>query len=196
MKIILLLWSFLFVIIGYGQEEKLDVKTIIKEAEAGSAVAQYNLGMLYILGAENFPQSATKAVKWWEKSAIQGQDLAQTRLGWAYENGIGTIVSYSKAVEWYQKASTQGNKEAQEYLGYCYLFAKGVEEDPTKAFHLFEKASQDDEFGESREGAQAGLGYCYKTGKGVSKDDEKANYWFGKACERGVDQACKILSMK
>ena len=98
MKIILLLWSFLFVIIGYGQEEKLDVKTIIKEAEAGSAVAQYNLGMLYILGAENFPQSATKAVKWWEKSAIQGQDLAQTRLGWAYENGIGTIVSYSKAV--------------------------------------------------------------------------------------------------
>ena len=186
--------SFLFLgIVGYGQAVRIDVNTVIKEAEAGDAVAQYNLGMLYVLGEEGLPESATEALKWWEKSAIQGFDLAQLRMGWAYENGIGIPISYPDAVAWYQKASAQGNKEAQEYLGFCYLFAKGVEEDPAKAFHLFEKASQDDEFGESREGAQAGLGYCYKTGKGVSKDDEKANYWFGKTCERGVDQACWIL---
>ena len=196
MKRILLLWSLFLGIVGYGQEEKLDIKTIIKEAEAGSAIAQYNLGMLYMLGAENFPQSTTEAVKWWKMSAIQGQDLAQTRLGWAYENGIGTIVSYSKAVEWYQKASTQGNKEAQEYLGFCYMYERGVAKDYIRAFHLFEKAAQDDEFGEGRAGAQMGLGTCYKMGRGVPKDDEKANYWFEKACKGGIEQACKILSVK
>ena len=76
------------------------------------------------------------------------------------------------------------------------MYERGVAKDYIRAFHLFEKAAQDDEFGEGRAGAQMGLGTCYKMGRGVPKDDEKANYWFEKACKGGIEQACKILSMK
>ena len=192
----LLLWSLFIGMMGYGQEKEIDVKTIIKEAKEGDAIAQYNLGILYSIGTDDLPKSYTEAVRWWEKSAVQGMDLAQTRLGWAYENGIGLPLSYAKAVEWYQKAAEQGEKEAQEYLGYCYMYGRGVTKDYAQAFYLFEKAAQDDGFGRGREGAQFGLGVCYKMGRGVSKDEEKGNYWLEKACRGGVEQACKLLEMK
>ena len=118
MKRILLLWSLFLGIVGYGQEEKLDIKTIIKEAEAGSAIAQYNLGMLYMLGAENFPQSATEAVKWWEKSAIQGQDLAQTRLGWAYEIWNRDYCFLFKGCRVVSKSINSGEQRSSRILGF------------------------------------------------------------------------------
>lgn len=197
MKKLLPLCTLFLTMVGYGQKRELDVRAIVKEAKAGDKIAQYNLGIFYLLGAENLPKSYTEAVRWWEKSALQGMDLAQMRLGWAYENGIGVSLSYSKAVEWYQKAAEQGEKEAQEYLGYCYMYGRGVTKDYTQAFHLFEKAAQDDEFGKGRAGAQFGLGACYGKGEGgVPKDNKKATYWLKKACLGGVEQACKILSMK
>lgn len=61
MKRILLLWSLFLGIVGYGQEEKLDIKTIIKEAEAGSAIAQYNLAGYYEIG-EGVERSDKKAL--------------------------------------------------------------------------------------------------------------------------------------
>ena len=76
------------------------------------------------------------------------------------------------------------------------MYERGVAKDYIRAFHLFEKVAQDDEFGEGRAGAQMGLGTCYKMGRGVPKDVEKANYWCEKACKGGIEQACKILSMK
>ena len=50
MKRILLLWSLFLGIVGYGQAVRIDVNTVIKEAEAGDAVAQYNLAGYYEIG--------------------------------------------------------------------------------------------------------------------------------------------------
>jgi TPR repeat protein len=50
-----------------------------KLAEQGLAKAQYNLGLMYKSG-EGTPQDYAAAIKWFTKSAAQGNDGAQTKL--------------------------------------------------------------------------------------------------------------------
>jgi len=46
-------------------------------------------------------QSDTEAVKWWRKTAEQGNNEAQFNLGTAYEKGIGVEQDYVQAYKWF-----------------------------------------------------------------------------------------------
>lgn len=59
-----------------------------KEAEAGDAKAQYDLGRMYE-GGEGVPKDAAKAVEWLQKAAAQGHADAQALLGRMYARGEG-----------------------------------------------------------------------------------------------------------
>ena len=48
----------------------------LKQAEAGDAEAQYSLGMMYAYG-EGVPEDSVEAVKWYRKSAEQGNEKAK-----------------------------------------------------------------------------------------------------------------------
>jgi len=48
----------------------------MKDAEAGLANSQYNLGMAYFLRSGGFPRSKKKALYWLEKAALQGHESA------------------------------------------------------------------------------------------------------------------------
>ena len=52
--------------------------------------------------------------------AEDGDPRAQTRVGWYYENGLGTRQDPDKAFAWYLKASDQGHAEAQYILAGFY----------------------------------------------------------------------------
>jgi TPR repeat protein len=43
----------------------------------------------------------------YEKAALQGDVLAQTNLGQAYETGQGVKQEYCVAIHWYEKAAVQ-----------------------------------------------------------------------------------------
>ena len=58
----------------------------------------------------------SEALKWYQKSAAQGNTSAQTSLGWMYEKGYGVAKSYSEALKWYRKAAQQGDETAQDNL--------------------------------------------------------------------------------
>lgn len=73
------------------------------------------MGVCYYYG-EGVRKDRSEAVKWYHKSAGQGDALAQVRLGLCYEPGKGVTKDRSEAVKWYQKAAARGNKEAQERL--------------------------------------------------------------------------------
>ena len=71
------------------------------------------MGVFYQLG-EGVEQSYEKAVYWWQKSAEQGNSMAQYNLGMCYANGDGVEQSNEKAAYWFRKACENGQQEACE----------------------------------------------------------------------------------
>ncbi|WP_418642377.1 protein kinase domain-containing protein [Vibrio chaetopteri] len=61
-------------------------------------------------------ESDIKAVKWFRKSADQGNAKAQYNLASMYEQGRGVDKDMTEAVRWYVKSAKQGNKDAQSKL--------------------------------------------------------------------------------
>jgi TPR repeat protein len=68
-------------------------------AEAGSAYAQYRLGLVY-LEATGEMRSPEEASKWLESAALQGQPNAQYKLGILYVNGNGVSRDFVQAYMW------------------------------------------------------------------------------------------------
>ena len=103
-----------------------------KEADAGKAYAQYNLGVMYANGI-GVPKDHAEAVKWFRKAADQGDADAQNNLGVMYANGIGMPMDHAEAVKWYRLAADQGDADAQNNLGTQYWMGNGVPQDLVQA---------------------------------------------------------------
>ena len=82
-----------------------------------------------------------KAVYWYRKAAAQGNALAETNLGDAYNQGLGVAQDHAKALYWYRKAAAQGDAEADDSLGVMYDKGLGVAQDDVKAVYWFHKAA-------------------------------------------------------
>ncbi|MEK7349658.1 MAG: tetratricopeptide repeat protein, partial [Nitrospirota bacterium] len=80
-----------------------------KAAVQEHAEAQANLGSLYDY-ARGGPQDFKMAVRWYRRSAEQGNDLAQRRLGLLYERGDGVQKDYVQAYMWYKVGAANGGK--------------------------------------------------------------------------------------
>lgn len=113
-------------------------------------------------------------------AAELGNDEAQFRLGWLYENGYGVEQNYEKSIEWYQKAAELGNAGAFNNLGWLYENGYGVEQSYEKAAEWYQKAA---DLGNSD--AINNVGYLYENGLGVQKSDEIAAQYYEKAAENG-----------
>jgi len=133
----------------------------------------------YYLG-DGVPEDLTKAFKWFQKAAVQGNAEAQSQLGLMYSDGEGVPKDDAKAFEWYQKAAVQGNAVAQLKLGGMYQYGWGVAKDEAKALAWWQKAAE-----QGNAKAQSQLGLMYSDGEGVPKDDAKAVEWWQKAAEQG-----------
>lgn len=86
-----------------------------KAADAGNAIAQYNLGNLYYNG-EGVEKDFVEAAKWFRLAADAGNANAQTAMGSMYYKGEGVTKSIDDAKYWWQKAADQGNEMAKESL--------------------------------------------------------------------------------
>ncbi len=84
-------------------------------AEKGSAIAQFNLGVLYDRG-QGVPQDNALAMQWYRKAAEQGLPQAQVNLAIMYEEGQGVPVDNVQAYLWYALADSQGDGQAPQAL--------------------------------------------------------------------------------
>ena len=82
-----------------------------------------------------------EAVKWYRKSAEQGNRSAQNNLGNRYYNGEGVTKDYVEAAKWYRKAAEQGQQYGQYNLGWCYQYGQGVTKDLSEAKKWYQKAA-------------------------------------------------------
>ncbi len=118
----------------------------------------------------------------WIPLARDGNAEAQFRLGWLYENGLGTKQNPFITAQWYRQAAAQGHSSAQYKLGRMSFLGWGMPHDDIKAaFYFLEAANK----GHAK--AQYSMAILFQNGLGVPKDLRKARYWFGRAIENGFD---------
>jgi len=125
----------------------------------------------------------------WVHHARRGSAEAQYRLGWLFENGLGTQKNFTRAVKWYARAAAQGHASAQYNLGVMYTDGRGVMRDETTAASYFRMAAR-----QGHAKAAYNLGLFYQTGRGVEKDPDRARYWFGRAKANGLVRPHKVLA--
>ena len=155
------------------------------------------------------------AFKWCQKSADQGDDIAQYKLAMNYEYGFGVTKDKAKAVEWYAKSADQGNFSSEHQLKYMseyfnYLLPKAEKGDITsqyrlaecyengsggapkktdKAIELYTKLAQ-----QGHTDSQGNLAGIFETGRdGVPKDTAKAIELYRQLAKNGKSWAAKKL---
>ncbi len=84
-----------------------DFETYTKSAEQGDAMAQYNLGIMYVKG-QGVTQDYKQAFNWYSKAAEQGHTKAQYNLGLMYNDGQGVTQNNRKSYIWLAIAAKNG----------------------------------------------------------------------------------------
>jgi TPR repeat protein len=162
-----------------------------REAMAGDAQAQYDLGMRYLVGLTvDTPKDERGAEKWFRLAAEQGHRAAQSQLGAMYEEGTGVPQDYREASMWYRLAAEQGDGYGQVRLGVLYEEGKGVTEDDLEAVKWFRLAAT-----QGNDVAQISLGFMFLTGKAVTQDTKEALGWFRRAASQGNAHGMGILGV-
>ena len=91
------------------------------------------------------------------KLAIEGNRLAQLRLGTLYEEGEVVEQDMAQAASWYRKAAEQGDAIAENNLGWMYENGKGVKKDQAQAIKWYRKAARDGDEDATKNLARLGI---------------------------------------
>ena len=185
-------------------------KSHLKEAKAGDAEAQYEIGAMYLSG-DGIKADRGKARTWLDKAAIQGEERAkqklsrmaanekkfaklkiaaeagkadaQYKLGMQYLNGKGVSISGVETIKWLKAASVQGHAKASTRLGIVYLKGENIKTNYREARRYFNSVA------DSNVLAQYYLGEIYAQGKGVKLNRSKAVQWYQRAADGGFHRA-------
>jgi TPR repeat protein len=99
-------------------------------AGQGDSKSQLNAGIYYRNRGSN-DQDLEEAIKWLQRSGLQGNVDANKLLAHHYLNGIGVEINRELAIRFYTSAAEAGDTESQEMLGLIYAqeedFEKSVE---------------------------------------------------------------------
>ena len=79
----------------------------------------------------------TTALHEWQPLAMQGDAIAQERLGSLYHSGQGVHQDYVQARLWYERAAARGSAPAHVNLGRLYEFGHGVRQDIILAYKWY-----------------------------------------------------------
>ena len=118
------------------------------------------------------------ALEEYKKLAVEGDAVAQLRLGAMYEKGLGVKADNQMAVIWFAKSAGQGDAMAQYKVAEMYQKGKGVPVDKKKAITWYTKSAEQGEVS-----AQISLAVLYLDPSGNQKS--KAVPWIKKAVATG-----------
>ena len=125
-----------------AEKEKQAFELLTKEAQGGSAEAQFQLGKMYLNGemVGVVRLDSKEAIKWYELAAEQGYVKAQSYLGMMYYRGQGTQRNLDKAIKWIRRAADQEDVTTQALMGHFYKNGEGVPKDTAEAIKWYRLA--------------------------------------------------------
>jgi uncharacterized protein len=121
-------------------DHKGAAQIVAKAAEAGNAVAQLRLALLYDQG-DGVPRSAKTAFAWYSRAAAQGEPESQNQVGIFYELGEGVAENWDLSAKLYQASAAQGWMKGQFSFGRAFQFGIGVPQNRQEAIAWFQKAA-------------------------------------------------------
>ena len=153
-----------------------DIRAVREKAEAGDAVAEYELARS-MLSPRPSEEEVVTAMPWFRRSAEQGYAPAQFFYGAMFREGRWE--NPQQLVNWWTKAAEQGEVRAQFWLGAFYEEGRnGVERNYPQAFKWLSMAGK-----QGQPDAQFSLGQMYQDGEGVPQDNGLAAFWYRKAAD-------------
>ncbi|SDB49265.1 caspase family protein [Bauldia litoralis] len=158
-------------------------------AEAGSAIAMNNRGLLHATGAGT-PKNPEAALHWYRKGAEAGNVTAMGNLAGLYYNGAGVERDFAQAREWYARAAEGGNVLAMNALALLYQDGAGGPQDIDAARALFETAAE-----AGYASAINNLARLYNFGRGVPVDYVRARQLYEQAADLGESAAMVNLGL-
>ncbi|MFN4184466.1 MAG: peptidoglycan-binding protein [Hyphomonas sp.] len=151
------------------------VVTVESEANAGNAIAQYQLAQSFL--SQNDLDSAVPLLR---RAALKGAAPAQYDLGKLHEQGIGVDQDLIQARSLITQAAEAGHVGAMYDLALFMAEGEGGNLDEQGALDWFRKAA-DHGFLD----AQYNLGVMFAEGIGAEQDLAEALYWFELASRQG-----------
>jgi hypothetical protein len=101
-----------------------DIAVVRRKAEAGDAIAQFDLAKAYMSGT-GVATDPSMGLVWLQKSAAQDYFGAEYALGRMYQNGLGKLPKdQHEAASWFRKAAKQQNQASQDRLS--EMLAQGL----------------------------------------------------------------------
>ena len=167
---------------GWAEDAKPEPYSpeLVKKAEAGDAVAQYNLGQCHEKGLGVIKDNK-EAVKWYTKSAEQGHVKAALNLSRCYEDGQGVLRDKKQAMKWFAKVLDSTD------IKELYVFLRSIDPycnyDSDKSLLLLRRLA---ELGNAK--AQYDLGNVCRWNGGVRGgvgDPKESVKWYTMAAEQG-----------
>jgi len=113
---------------------------VSKAAEAGNAMAQLRLALMYDQG-DGVPRSSKSAFAWYKRAAAQGEPESQNQMGLFYELGEGVPEDWDLAARLYQASALQSWTKGQFSFGRAYQFGIGVPQGRKQAIVWFQKSA-------------------------------------------------------
>ena len=124
------------------------------------------------------------AIEKYQKSSLEGNDVAAYKLGQIFDQGLGVKKDYEVAKKWFKLSAEKGNAAAQNALGIYYLNGLGLLRDYSQAMRWFKLAAEQ---GESSSIFHIGL--MFENGRGVLKNYPEAYKYYKLAAEKNNSKA-------
>ncbi|CAD7034846.1 hemagglutinin [Pseudorhizobium endolithicum] len=158
-------------------------KSLAEAAEAGDAIALFEIGARYTDG-RGVTGDLSEAANWYKLAADRGFAPAQYRLASLFEKGTGITRDIDKAMTYYRQAAEAGNASAMHNLAVLYASGANGEPDYASAVEWFGKAA---DLGVSD--SQFNLAILYARGNGASQNLVESYKWFAIAAKGGDQDA-------
>ncbi|MGO4126562.1 peptidoglycan-binding protein [Inquilinus sp. YAF38] len=165
-----------------------ELRRLARDAAAGQADAEHDLGTFFALGIE-VPNSFEQAAYWYRRAADQGVASASYNLGVLLEKGLGVPRNSEAAVARFREAAAARHSGALNALGLACLSGSGTTRDPVEALLWFRRASA---AGNPR-GAY-NVARLYENGELGLPDPRAAIGWYQVAADAGNEQAREALA--
>jgi TPR repeat protein len=111
-----------------------------RAAEAGNAVAQLRLALMYDQG-DGVPQSAKTALQWYQRAAALGEPESQNQVASFYELGEGVEENWDLSARLRQASASQGWMKGEFSFARAFQFGIGVPQSRPQAIAWYQKSS-------------------------------------------------------
>jgi len=162
-----------------------ELKGLIRDASAGSATAQNELGVRYLVG-RGIAQDYGQAALWLRKAAAQDMTNAQYNLGVLFDSGRGVEPDPIEALIWFHSAAENGHGRAQMAVAAAYAAGRGIERNPNEALKWLRRAAES-----KIPEAQFSLANILATSPKTHESLIDAYYWYKIADSKGIAEAAE-----